>query len=126
MEKVDFKKPIRFRSSKLQARVIGKCLNGNVIIERGSEGFSGRRMYIVDKYGMSPEGRHMIENTPGTHVRWMFISPDFGFSTKEEALKMAAESGHPLDNYALVKVEFEVGQTLAGSPEGAPEATISA
>jgi len=116
MEKVDFKKPIRFCSSKLQARIIGKCLNGNVIIEVGSQGLSGRRMYIVDKYGMSPEGRHMIENAPGTCVRWMFVKPDFGFATKEDALKMAAESDYPLNNYALAKVEFEVGQMPADFP----------
>ena len=110
MEKVDFEKSIRFCRSKLQARVIGRCLNGNMIVERESRGFSGRRMYVVDKYGMTSEGRHLIENTPGAHVRWMFVSPDFGFATKEDALKMVAESDYPLHNYALVKVEFEVGQ----------------
>ena len=97
---IDFNKPIRFIHDKSWARVVGPVQNGGRAIE-DSYGI----VWIVDQDGRSNES-FLIENfTPERKTRWVIVSSEGGYASKEAALRDVEE--FQLEHCVVVKVEFE-------------------
>jgi len=104
MKNIDFEKPIRFVSSKLPARVIGRRLNGCFLVERAD---ADSAAYDVNENGVGVTGTRIIENVPERITRWILVTPNTGYESKEDAIKEAVRCG---GGYTVVKVEFEEGE----------------
>ena len=99
---IDFDKPIRFVDSKLPARVIGRLLNGRLLVENANV---ETLVYEVDECGRNRNGSYIIENTTERITRWIIMTPHTGYKSKESAL--AAAEIYTGGCYTVLKVEVD-------------------
>ena len=99
---LDFTKPLRISKSHKPVHYVGRDDQGRAIAQ-----VAGTFNYFsVDEYGASRDYWD-LENVPEKIVRWVVTHPEYGFSTEEEALRRASQSG---PEKGVVRIEFELGQ----------------